>query len=425
MENILDHGAYEEGTIEYTMRKVVRNNLSRLESVQFPVPVQDKEKIGLLDSLQKEALDQDFIKQIGHLKRKISKFLKPKKLKNKTLDGISFLLIVEEYLNIYNKGETLTISGIIQRTETEERKFLMNHIQDWVDYYFESNFLKKDLVEVGVVKLIEMAGEDQPDYRFEVFKKALEYFVEELRFKEEKEKTVRIKFLSKSIENIKSAFPEYMGIKMIQKILEDQSLKDKLFEFEEIYDTIMETALLEEKDKCKKQIDFLKEKMQIQDSNYLYLKEQCEQLEKENIQWKTQFTKLDDEYQKLRIKLNAQKEELSNLREINSGKRNSSVQLGILIEANTELKEENSILKNKLKDVKMIRKNKNLNQFLRNLGSSKDENSMRGVIQHIQETLLKENEFLRNQILELEESKKQMQGNIRKMSLQPQTLAYR
>jgi hypothetical protein len=297
----------------------------------------------------------------------------------------------------------------------------MNHIQDWIDYYFESNFLKKDLVETAVLKLIEMSGEDHLEYRFEVFKKAFEYFLEELRFKEEKEKTVRNKLLAKSFENIKSAFPEVMGLNMVKKILEDESLKDKLFGFEEVYENIMEDALLEEKEKSKKQIDFLKEKMQIQDSNYLYLKEQCDQLEEDNLQWKTQFSKLDDEYKKLRIKLDAQKEELSNLREINSGKRNSSVQLGILIQTNTELKEENSMLKTKLKDSKMLRKNKNLNQFLRNLQSSNEENAMQNIIQHLQETLLKENEFLRKQIIELEENKKQLEGNMRKMSLPPQS----
>ena len=425
LKGILDTSPFDESTEESRARRTISTYLQKIESVQFPPPISDPDQLGTLNTLEKEALDQDFIRQIGHLKRKISRFLKPKRLMDKTLDGISFLLVIEEYLNIHNKGETLTISGIVRRTEAEERKFLMNHIQDWVDFYFETSFLKRDLVETAVVKLLEMAGEDQRDFRFEVFKKSFSYFQEELRFKEEKEKALRLKFLLKSVENMKSAFPELTGLKRVQKILTDQSLKDKLFEFQEVHETVAEEALLEERTKGKKQVDFLREKMQIQDSNFLYLQEQCDQLKEDNQQWKARFSKLEGEYQNIRIKLNAQKEELSKLREINSGKKNSSVQLGILIQTNTELKEENNLLREQVLNTKMLRKNKKLTHFLRKMEAANQQTSRGDMLKHVEQTMLKENNLLRNHINELEEGKKDGQNNGRRMSLHQPTMQNR
>ena len=416
MKNILDVSMYNESTQEFKERKIVKKSFERLESIHFPLPVTSDKELPILDSLEKEALDQNFIKQIGHLKRKISKFLRPKKLLNKTLDGISFLLIIEEYLNIFNKGETLTISGIVQRTEMEERKFLMNHIQDWVDYYFDSNFLNKDLVEKAIEQLIDMAEEDHPDYRFEVFKKSFKYFQQELKNKEEKEKVIRLKLLSKSVENINSSWPELKGVKLMAKILEDESLHGKLFMLDEMYQTVIEKTLVEEQDIALDQIEFLKEKLQQQDTNFIYLKEDFDNLEKENAQWKSQLNKMEEEYQKIRIKLKAQKEELDNLRKINLGESNINVQFEILIQRNTELNEENNSLKNQLSDITMLKSNSNISNLIKQLDISNSNNQQQLILQYMEENLLRENNLLRNRILELEKNEKEKINTIQKLS---------
>jgi hypothetical protein len=408
--------SFHETSEEFKERKIVKNSFERLESVHFPLPVKSNEELSILDTLEKEALDQNFIKQIGHLKRKISKFLKPKKLLDKKLDGISFLLVVEEYLNIFNKGETLTISGIVQRTEAEERKFLMNHIQDWVDYYFDTNFLNKNLVEKAAEQLIEMAEEDHPNFRFEVFKKSFKYFQQELRNKEENEKNIRYKLLSKSVENINSAWPELKGLSLMDKVLEDESLQGKLFMVDEMFKTIIEPALLQEQEIGNSQIEYLKERLQIQDSNYIYLKEEYDNLEKQNSQWKSQLNRLEEEYQKIRIKLKAQKEELINLRKIKSGKSSYNVQFEILIQKNTELSEQNKILKSQLGDIQILRANSNISKLTKEIMLSESGKEDQSIAQYIKETLLKENSLLRNRVIELEKSEQEKNSTIKRLS---------
>lgn len=412
----LDYSQLQQDSPDFLNRRAVKTLFPRIESVHFPVPVQSREKLSVLNSLKKEALDSTFIQQIGHLKRKISKFLRPKQLLEKTLDGISFLLVVEEYLRIFNKGETLTLSGIVQRTEAEERKFLMNHIQDWIHYYFEVNFLRKDLVERGVLQLIEMASEDHPDFQFEVFKKSFEYFCQELRTKEEREKSIRLKLLAKSVENINSAWPELEGQELLRKMLEDESLQGKLFGFDEILETVLEAALSQDKLKTQAQVEFMKEKMQMQDTNYVYMKEQYEQLERENMNWKKQLNNLEEEYQIIRVKLTAQKEELSNLRKINSGESNSNVQFEILIQKNAELNQENSMLKDQLEDSRLLTTGADLTDLLDQLKSSKRGGDSRAMVAHIKQTLLQENEGLRKRVAELVEREKQLEDVARRGS---------
>ena len=344
--------------------------------------------------MDKESLNPDFIAQIGHLKRKISKFLRPKRLLNKTLDGISFLLVVEEYLNIFNKGETLTISGIVQRTEQEERKFLMNHIQDWIDYFFETNFLDSEMVQKAVIKLLEMAGEDNIDFRFEVFQKAFQYFQEELVQKKESEKAIRLKFLIKSLENVNSAWPELEGIDVLHKILEDESLKQKLFSIEEIYEGFIENLFLKEKATFRNQLDIFREKLNNRDSNCIFLQDQLELLQKENIQWKTELSKLEQEYQNLRIKMNSQKEELIHLRKISSGESSLTIQLEVLIKKNAELNQENLQIKQTFSDLNTLRLNENLVNLLEELKISEEDHKFDMIAHHMQEVLVNDNNCL-------------------------------
>lgn len=412
----LDVSGLEQDSPEFTSRHTIKSLFSRIESVHFPLPVQSKEQLRVLNTLEKESLDSSFIQQIGHLKRKISKFLRPKKLLEKTLDGISFLLVVEEYLRIFNKGETLTLSGIVQRTEAEERKFLMTHIQDWIHFYFEANFLKKDLVEKGVVQLIEMASEDHPDFQFEVLKKSFQYFCQELRTKEEREKSIRLKLLSKSVENINSAWPELDGQELIYKMLEDESLQGKLFGFDEILETVLDAAISQEKTKASIQVEFLKEKLQVQDTNYVYIKEQCDELERENLRWKQQLKELEEEYQKIRVKLTAQKEELRNLRKINSGESNSNVQFEILIQKNAELNQQNNVLRDQLEDSRLVATGANLTDLLDELKSSERDHQSQSLVAHVKETLLRENENLRRRVTELVQREKQIEERVRRES---------
>lgn len=372
--------------------------------------------------MDKESLNPDFIAQIGHLKRKISKFLRPKRLLNKTLDGISFLLVVEEYLNIFNKGETLTISGIVQRTEQEERKFLMNHIQDWIDYFFETNFLDSEMVQKAVIKLLEMAGEDNIDFRFEVFQKAFQYFQEELVQKKESEKAIRLKFLIKSLENVNSAWPELEGIDVLHKILEDESLKQKLFSIEEIYEGFIENLFLKEKATFRNQLDIFREKLNNRDSNCIFLQDQLELLQKENIQWKTELSKLEQEYQNLRIKMNSQKEELIHLRKISSGESSLTIQLEVLIKKNAELNQENLQIKQTFSDLNTLRLNENLVNLLEELKISEEDHKFDMIAHHMQEVLVNDNNLLRKRIIELEQNQKNLEENIKKLSISNQNI---
>lgn len=395
LQRLLDDSEFEEGSRERRAREAVKSLFRQVQGIQFPPPVEEPGQLRVLHSLEKESLAPGFVKQIGHLKRKISKFLRPKKLLEKTLDGISFLLVVEEYLRIFNKGESLTLSGIVQRTEAEERKFLVSHMQDWVDYYFEVNFLKKDLVEKGVAKLIEMASEDHRDFQFETLQQSFDYFCAGLRAKEEREKTVRLKLLGKAVENIQSAYPQLEGAEVLQKVLEDESLQGKLFELSEVFETVVEAALEQEKQRDRARVDFLKDKLQKQDSDRVFAQTRLEELESENRGWKQQLAQLGEDNQVLRVKLNAQKGELEKLRKINSGESSSHVQLEVLMQSNAELDQKNQELRRQLQHFQVPGQGAESPGESRNLAHLLHSQTL------TEETLLRENDTLRRRVEEL------------------------
>lgn len=308
----------------------------------------------------------------------------------------------------------MTISGIVQRTEQEERKFLMNHIQDWIDYNFETNFLNSNMTEIAVVKLLEMAGEDNIDYRFEVFKKAFQYFQDELLQKNKSEKEIRFKFLIKALENVNSAWPELQGIDIFKKILDDESLKQKLFGFDEIYEALIQNVFTHGLSVNKNEI--LKEKLLNSESNCIYLQERIEFLQKENLQWKTELNKFENEYQNLRIKMNSQKEELIHLRKINSGKSTLAIQLEVLIQKNTELNQENLEIKQTFSDLQTLRSNSNLINLLEELKISNQNQKYDMIIHHMKEVVINDNNLLRKRVIELEQKQKTLNDNIGRLS---------
>ena len=94
-----------------------------------------------------------------------------------------------------------------------------------------------------------MANEDNLDFRFKVFKKSFEYFQQQLLDKKETEKSIRLKLLTKSVENVNSSWPELEGLNLVEKILDDESLQDKLFEIDEVYEVIIKNSLNQQKKK--------------------------------------------------------------------------------------------------------------------------------------------------------------------------------
>ena len=400
MEEILSTENYDRGTEKHSVRQTFGDFFPDRGCIFFVRPVNEESKLQRIETLEKSVLRPEFLDALEDFKARISENLMPKTFAGRELDGNGFLSMVEEILNCFNDRETPQLMGVIERIRGEEKRQRRNEIQNWVNRYLHENIGREDLTERAADQLLGMTiGQEghKQGVEEELFAGGWDYFKEERSGKEEYEKVVRTKLLTKVMNEIKEGDT---GLdEMVQNLVGHEEIREKKFTLSEAYDSVFKKLIISQKSENKGKLQELQEQLRERKLDLAHEKEKAQLADEEARNWKKIIEAGEEESRDLRTKLKNQKNEMQMLRDAQTGSSDLVLQLELITAQKTELERENARLKEQ--GGRAEGKPANLEDLLGGLEGGEGGEEVRMMVEAMKEELMTENEHLREKIEEL------------------------
>lgn len=197
LETVLSTKDYHLNDEKYNIRRNLNDFFKERNCLCFVRPINDEAKLREIQKLKPTELKKEFNQTLEEFKQIVFSRLKPKRIKERVINGHAFVCLIKDILNAFNSKKVPEITSSIERIFENERRETLEAVKALIDTFVKENIDLEDLQKAATEKiwekLIERANSRQdPELPNAMFSDCFKY----LHVKLEQEKGNRgIKFL--------------------------------------------------------------------------------------------------------------------------------------------------------------------------------------------------------------------------------------
>ena len=144
MEQIVSPHQFDAASAKAKVRKTFCDFFDHRGCLFFVRPVNDEEKLRNIEKLELKELRPQFVSSLEEFKKRVFKFLKPKRYGNQILTGKAFVHLIKDILENFNKKQVPQLQNTIEIIIDQERKDIVREFEKTIKKFAESSKNKRD-----------------------------------------------------------------------------------------------------------------------------------------------------------------------------------------------------------------------------------------------------------------------------------------